>query len=82
MVKAHLEDFMIYWRVLLQKCTDKNKIYSQHESQVYCVAKEKEHKKCEFGSKASAAITAERGILVSAVAYPKNIYDGHKLPEV
>ncbi|MDC0325476.1 IS5 family transposase [bacterium] len=81
-VKAHLEDFMIYWRVLLQKRTDKNKIYSLHEPQVYCVAKGKEHKKYEFGSKGSVAITAESGIIVSAVAHPKNIYDGHTLPEV
>jgi IS5 family transposase len=81
-IKAHMEDLMIYWRVLLQKRTDKNKIYSLHEPQVYCVAKGKEHKKYEFGSKASVGITAESGVIVSAVSHPKNIYDGHTLPEV
>jgi len=81
-IKAHMEDLMIYWRVLLQKRTDKNKIYSRHEPQVYCVAKGKEHKKYEFGSKASVGITAESGVIVSAVSHPKNIYDGHTLPEV
>ena len=35
-----MEDLMIYWCVLLQKRTDKNKIYSLHEPQVYCLAKE------------------------------------------
>ena len=73
---------MIYWRVLLQKRTDKNKIYSLHDPQVYCLVKGKIHKKYEFGSKASVGITAESGVIVSAVSHPKNIYDGHTPPEV
>ena len=81
-VSAHEGDFELYQRVLNQKPKDKNKIYSLHEPEVYCVAKGKAHKKYEFGSKASVAMTKEKGVIVAAVAHPENIYDGHTLPEV
>jgi len=58
-VKTHLEDFMIYWRVLLPKRTDKNKTYSLEAPQVECLAKDKEHKKFGLASKDSVVITAE-----------------------
>lgn len=81
-LKAHLEDFKLYLRVLNQQKNDKNKVYSLHEPQAYCIAKGKENKKYEYGSKASVAVTADTGIIVSVVAHPENIYDGHTLPEV
>ena len=81
-LKTHLEDFKLYLRVLNQKKNDKNKVYSLHEPQTYCIAKGKENKKYEYGSKASVAVTADTGIIVSVVAHPENIYDGHTLPEV
>jgi IS5 family transposase len=46
------------------------------------VAKGKEHKKYEFGTKASVVLTKTGGIIVGAVAHEQNIYDGHTLPEV
>jgi IS5 family transposase len=49
---------------------------------IYCVAKGKEHKKYEFGTKASVVLTKTGGIIVGAVAHEQNIYDGHTLPEV
>jgi IS5 family transposase len=58
-VKTHLEDFMIYWRALLPKRTDKNKIYSLEAPQVECLAKGKEHKKSGLAGKDSVVITAE-----------------------
>ena len=45
----------IFERVLSQQRDSKNKIYSIHEPHVYCVAKGKDHKKYEFGSKVSIA---------------------------
>ena len=74
--------FALYRRVLHQKPQDKNKVFSLHEPDVYCVAKGKDHKKYEFGSKASVVITKDAGVIVGAVAHPQNIYDGHTLPEV
>lgn len=79
---AQASNFELYQRVLNQKPKDKNKIYSLHEPAVYCVAKGKAHKKYEFGSKASVAMTKDTGVIVAAVAHPENIYDGHTLPGV
>lgn len=74
--------FALYRRVLAQKPGDKNKIYSLHEPHVYCIAKGKAHKKYEFGTKASIAMTKGSGVIVAAVAHEQNLYDGHTLPEV
>jgi transposase, IS5 family len=48
----------------------------------YCMAKGKEHKKYEFGGKASVAMCKQSGVIVAAVAHEKNLYDGDTLPEV
>lgn len=74
------EHFQLYRRVLRQQIGDKEKIYSLHEPQVYCLAKGKEHKKYEFGSKASIVITKNSGVIIGALACEKNLYDGDTLP--
>ncbi len=66
-------------RVLNQKRTDKNKIYSLHEPEVACIAKGKEHKKYEFGSKVSVTITKTNCIIVGAKSFLGNPYDGNTL---
>lgn len=71
--------FALYRRVLAQRPPDKDKIYSLHEPQVYCVAKGKEHKKYEFGSKASVVMTKTHAIIVGVVAHEQNLYDGDAL---
>jgi IS5 family transposase len=76
------EAFALYRRVLGQKRQDSEKIYSLHEPHVYCIAKGKEHKKYEFGTNASLAMTKTHGVIVAAVAHEANQYDGHTLPEV
>jgi IS5 family transposase len=81
-LKAQRDNFSLYRRVLGQKPHDKAKIYSLHEPQVYCMAKGKEHKKYEFGGKASVAMCKQSGVIVAAVAHEKNLYDGDTLPEV
>ena len=81
-VESQQENFTLYRRVLNQKPHDKEKVYSLHEPQVYCMAKGKEHKKYEFGSKGSVAITKKSGVIVAAMAHEKNLYDGDTLPEV
>jgi IS5 family transposase len=81
-LKEHQQDLQRYHRVLSQKKTDTDKIYSLHEPHIYCVAKGKEHKKYEFGTKASIALTKTGSLIVGAVAHPENVYDGHTLPEV
>jgi IS5 family transposase len=69
----------IYRAVLAQGRKSKNKIYSLHEPEVYCMSKGKEHKKYEFGSKASLAYTKTSGIIVGALNFAENTFDGHTL---
>ena len=80
--QSQQENFALYRRVLDQKPKETGKVYSLHEPQVYCMAKGKEHKKYEFGSKASVAMTKKSGVIVAAMAHEKNLYDGDTLPEV
>jgi transposase, IS5 family len=72
-------DFALYRRVLRQQPADRDKIYSLHEPQVYCLSKGREHKKYEFGSKASVVMTKTAGVIVGAVAHAQNLYDGDGL---
>ena len=74
--------FELYERVLKQQREDKNKIYSLHEPHIYCMSKGKVHKQYEFGVKASIAKTRDSNLIVGAIAFEKNHYDGHTLEEV
>ena len=75
------ELFVIINRILIQKRGDKNKIYSIHEPQVSCIAKGKEAKKFEFGNKSGFVLTKTSKIVVGALAFEGNPYDGHTLEE-
>ena len=66
--------------VLSQKRNSKNKIYSLHEPDVCCISKGKEHKKYEFGNKASFVKT-DTGVIIGALGF-RNEYDGHTLEPV
>ena len=80
--EQYQSDFLFYEEVLNQKRKDKNKVYSLHEPQVYCMAKGKDHVQYEYGNKVSVASTAKSNIIVGVVSHPKNIYDGDTLKEV
>lgn len=67
----------IVQQVLRQKKQDRHKIYSLHEPHVYCLSKGKEHKKYEFGSKASLVVGKTRGVILGAYNLVENDYDGH-----
>ncbi len=69
----------IFYAILNQKKTDSNKIYSIHEPNVRCIAKGKEAKKFEFGNKSGIALSRKHGIIVSAIGFEGNPYDGHTL---
>ncbi len=66
-------------RLLAQERSDKNKLYSLHESDVHCISKGKDHKRYEFGCKVSIATTHKQGLVISSHALPKNPYDGHTI---
>ena len=73
----HLLKLELYKKVLAQKRADKDKIYSLHEPETCCISKGKEHKKYEFGNKASFVKTSS-GVIVGAMGF-RNEYDGHTL---
>jgi len=75
-------DLEIFKKVLSQTTKSKNKIYSLHEPEVYCIAKGKAHKKYEYGCKASVVLTQKTGIIVGAMTFKTNVYDGHTLEDV
>lgn len=75
----HDDIFDLMYRILTQKRNDSDKVYSIHEPEVHCIAKGKEHKKYEFGNKSSFAYTRLGGIIVGALAFEGNPFDGHTL---
>ena len=80
--ECYQKDFLLYERVLAQQPKDKNKIYSLHEPDVYCIGKGKDHKPYEYGNKVSVAATAKTNIIVGVVSHERNCHDNHTLPEV
>lgn len=75
----HASDLSIFNHILSQKKNTKKKIYSIHEPHTQCIAKGKESKKYEFGNKTSIVKTSKSGIIIGALAFKENIYDGNTL---
>ena len=71
----YLSDLKLYQVVLSQKRGDSNKIYSLHEPIVKCYSKGKEHKKFEFGSKASIILDQSTGIILGALNFTETLHD-------
>jgi len=78
----YLPSLKLYQRVLSQKRGDRDKIYSLHEPDVKCYSKGKEHKKFEFGSKASLVVDQQTGIIMGAINFTQTLHDSKTLPEV
>lgn len=75
----HQISLTLFKKVLAQKKTGTNKIYSLHEPHVECMSKGKEHKKYEFGSKVSIIITKNTGVIIGAINIEKNVHDSKTL---
>jgi transposase, IS5 family len=73
------ETLRLFERVLNQKKEDKNKAYSLHAPEVSCIAKGKEHKKYEFGSKVSFGVAQKSNVIVAAVNFRGNPNDNRTL---
>ena len=76
------KELELYKKVLAQEKNGKDKTYSLHEPEVYCMGKGKAHKKYEYGCKASLVLTQKTGIIVGAMTFKTNVYDGHTLEDV
>jgi len=81
-LSLHITSLELYQRALAQQRSDSNKIYSLHEPDVKCYSKGKEHKKFEFGSKASIVIDQSSGIIMGAMNFTETIHDSKTLPQV
>jgi len=79
--KKYQDLFIILNKILIQQKGDKNKIYSIHEPETSCIAKGKEAKKFEFGNKSGMVLTKTTKIVVGAIAFEDNPYDGHTLDQ-
>jgi IS5 family transposase len=77
--QRYAKELSLFKLKLKEEKGTKNKIYSFHESQTKCIAKGKEAKKYEYGNKTSIAKTKKSGIIVGAMAFKENIYDGDTL---
>jgi len=73
------EQLWLYYRVLGQSRDSQNKIYSFHAPEVSCIFKGKNHKKYELGNKSGFVITRNSVIILGAMAFEGNPYDGHTL---
>ncbi len=77
----YLPALKLYQRVIAQKRGDTDKVYSLHEPDVKCYSKGKEHKKFEFGSKASILVDQGSGIIMGALSFSQTLHDSKTLPE-
>lgn len=58
-----------------QKRCDKDKIYSVHAPEVKCYSKGKAHKKYEFGSKVSVAVSSRNCWVLGVLSFTKSVHD-------
>ena len=77
----YLPDLKLYQAVLSQKLGDSNKVYSLHEPNVKCYSKGKDHKKFEFGSKASIIVDQSTGVILGALNFTETLHDSKTIPE-
>lgn len=80
--ECYQKEFLFYERVLAQQPKDKNKIYSLHEPEVYCIGKGKDRVAYEYGNKVSIASTAKSNLIVGVVSHEQNIHDSHTLESI
>jgi len=66
-------------KLINQSKNSNDKVYSIHESSVYCVSKGKFRNSYEYGCKVQFTLTHKKGLIVSTEAIHPNAYDGHTL---
>ena len=65
-LENYLDKMNMFTKVLGQKRSDKNKIYSLHKPFTACIAKGKAHKQYEFGNKVGL-ITTYKSLIITAI---------------
>jgi len=74
-LQKYQETFELFLKVVNRQQKDKGKIYALHEPHIYAIAKGKDHKKYEYGTKASIVTTKNSGIIIGVTAHEKNEHD-------
>ena len=74
-LKELKESLEISKRIWVQERRDKGKVYSMHEPEVKCYGKGKAHKRYEFGSKVSVAITARNCWVIGIKTFTESVHD-------
>ena len=74
-LKQYKQELDLYWKILNQKRTDTNKIYSIHKPFTACIAKGKAHKKYEFGNKIGLTTTYKSLIITAIKSFEGNPHD-------
>lgn len=74
-LKTYQESFDLYYRILKQKRTDKNKIYSIYKPFTACIAKGKAHRQYEFGTKVGLTTTSKTLIITAIKSFEGNPHD-------
>ena len=78
-LSIYKETFDLFAKVLGQKRKSKKKIYSLHEPKVYCMAKGKDHKQYEYGSKVGVAVGKDSGVVMGVVSFSYNRHDSRTI---
>ncbi len=78
-LEKYQETFDLFTKVSKQQMKDSNKIYSLHEQHIYVIAKGKDHKKYEYGTKASLVTTMNSNVIIGVAAHEKNEHDSKTL---
>ena len=78
-LEKYKETFELFLKVSDQKQKDSNKIYSLHEPHIYAIAKGKDHKKYEYGTKASIVMTQKSNVIIGVAAHQTNEHDSKTL---
>lgn len=73
------DKFELFDKVRNQQIKDSNKVLSLHETHVYAITKGKDHKKYEYGTKASIVATKNSGVIVGVASHSKNEHDSKTL---
>jgi len=74
-LKCYENELNLYHRILQQKRTDKDKIYSIHKPFTACIAKGKIHKQYEFGNKVGLITTSKTLIITAIKSFTGNPHD-------
>ena len=78
-LRIHEKELELYWKVLMQKRNDKDKIYSLHKPFTACIAKGKAHEQYEFGNKIGLITTSKELIITAIKSFEGNPHDSRTI---